>query len=171
MNSKIHVGRGIVCPFCNSGFATVSGVSHHVESAACPQAPPGMNRQTLLRFLQTRDPRGFITNKQLEWHPEQNVEYSASQYAFNGRSWECYLCHKTYRTVASLNQHLNSPAHESKGYHCTNKARCGNEFVSLAALCNHLESESCGAMRFQQVGQKFPKLADAMMGRRMITGF
>ena len=170
MNSKTHVGRNILCPFCKSGFATASGVAHHVESASCPKAP-SMNRSTILRILQSRDPKCIITNKQIEWQPEEQCEYRATQRAFNGYSWECYLCHKTYRTVASLNQHLNSPTHQSKAYHCINQARCGKQFVSLAALFNHLESESCGAMRFHQVAQAHKQLTDALMDRKMITGF
>lgn len=129
-----------------------------------------MNRSTVLRILQECDPKGIITNKQIKWKPEEQSEYRATERAFNGYNWECYLCHKTYRTVASLNQHLNSPTHQSKAYHCINKASCGKEFVSLAALFKHLESESCGAMRFQQVGQAHKQLMDAIMGRKMITG-
>jgi hypothetical protein len=38
----------------------------------------------------------------------------------------------------------------SKIYHCPSFT-CGKEFVTLAALFNHLESESCGFTKFMRV--------------------
>lgn len=35
-------------------------------------------------------------------------------------------------------------------YHCSNK-KCAEGFKILGGLINHLESEACGAMRFDQV--------------------
>lgn len=41
----------------------------------------------------------------------------------------------------------------------------------MASLFNHLESESCGFMRFEGVQQVHNRLNDAILNRRMITGF
>jgi len=35
-------------------------------------------------------------------------------------------------------------------YHCPNRG-CAHDFKTLAAIINHLESETCGAMRFETV--------------------
>jgi len=50
-------------------------------------------------------------------------------------------------------------------YHCPNR-NCGKEFVTLAATINHLESESCGAMRFATVQRN---IGDIVTGNRLIT--
>lgn len=50
-------------------------------------------------------------------------------------------------------------------YHCPN-SRCEKEFKTLAAICNHLESESCKFARFQQVQSSFRDLisSDRLLG-------
>lgn len=105
-----------------------------------------MNRQTMLQMVRMRDPNGLITNKQLGWYDERHIGFEASNQAFNGYLWECCLCHRKFETRHGLNMHLNSPRHQQRSYHCPN-FRCGREFVSLAGLFNHLESESCAFMR------------------------
>ena len=170
MNSKIHRGKGVNCPFCKTGFVTASGASHHLESGACTEAG-NWNRDTIHRAIQSLDPNGVITKKQIEWHHEGNVQYSATDAAFDGHYWVCYLCKKKFNMVKSLNAHLNSPVHKEKIYHCLNKrGRCEKEFTSLAALFNHLESESCGYTRFENVQNVHRRLNQAVQGRRMITG-
>jgi hypothetical protein len=52
--------------------------------------------------------------------------------------------------LQGLNQHVNSSVHKEKAYHCPGRA-CAKEFTSLAGLFNHLESETCGAVRFDTV--------------------
>ncbi|CAG7966521.1 unnamed protein product [Penicillium nalgiovense] len=168
LNSRIHRGTDIVCPFCNAGFVTASGVTHHVESGSCPNASK-WNRDTIHRVIHRLDPKGIITNKQIERHNEQNIRYYATDRAFNGKNWECYLCRKGFGSMAGLNAHLNSSVHKEKIYHCLNKRGCGKEFVSLAALFNHLESESCGYIRFGEVQNMHRRLNDAIMNRKMIT--
>lgn len=66
-----------------------------------------------------------------------------------------------------LNMHLNSPKHKEKVYHCPNRrGGCAKQFVSLAGLFNHLESETCSFMRFDKVQQHASMILD---GRRFIT--
>jgi len=118
-------------------------------------------------MIRERDPHGIITKKQIEWHQDDKVKYSATKRAFNGSYWECYLCHRNFNTVDALNTHLNSPAHKQKVYHCPSpKAKCGKEFVTLAGLFNHLESEACAFMRFEKVQQR---VGNILRGGKRIT--
>ncbi len=161
------IGINVPCPFCKVNYTTASGLVHHLETGSCPRAPK-LNRNTVLRMVRERDPYGTITSKQIEWHNNQeNVKYSATRHAFNGSYWECYICHKEFNTVNALNSHLNSPAHEQKVYHCPNmKGRCGKNFVSLAGLFNHLESETCAFMRFEMVQRE---VGNVLQGQKLIS--
>lgn len=171
MNSRTHRGQEISCPFCQKGFVTASGASHHLERGACPNAPQ-MNRATIHRMIRRLDPHGTVTKKQLEWHPEDSAVYQATSQAYNGRFWECYLCHRNFNTSQALNQHLSSPAHQQNIYHCLNRRTpCRKEFKTLAALFNHLESESCDFMRFEDVQNVQRQVTDAIRGGRLLTGF
>ncbi|EFE44949.1 hypothetical protein TRV_00323 [Trichophyton verrucosum HKI 0517] len=126
-----------------------------------------MNRETILRKVRECDPYGRVTLKQLEWHPEDNSNYYATDQAFNGSSWQCYLCPSCFKTRHGLNQHLNSPVHKQKVYRCPNdRSQCGKEFVTLAALFHHLESESCSVVRFE-TAQK--GVNDMFLKGKMIT--
>lgn len=170
MNSRTHRGTGVSCPFCGAKFVSASGASHHLETGSCPNARQA-TRESIHRAISQLDPTGLITKKQIAWHDERNSTYSATDAAFNGKRWECCFCKQGFTTRKALNQHLNSPVHQSKIYHCLNKrGGCTKEFVSLAALFNHLESESCGYTRFENVQNYHRQLNDAVKGRRMITG-
>lgn len=140
-----------MCPFCKVGFTSASGVSHHLETGSCPNAR-GMDRDSIYRELRRRDPNGSFTQNLIGWHGETNVQTIATDRSWNGQAFECFLCDKEFRQLSHLNQHLSSPAHAQKYYHCP-KAGCAKEFVSLAAMFNHLESESCGFIRFEKVQQ------------------
>ncbi|KAE8374513.1 putative zinc finger protein [Aspergillus bertholletiae] len=154
LNSSIHRGKNVPCPFCKAHYTSASGLAHHLERGSCPGAPM-LNRETILRIIHGRDPQGVITNKQIEWHKEGNSQYSATKHAFNGTSWECYLCHRQFHSAAALDLHLNSPAHKQNVYHCPNvKGKCGKQFTTLAGLFNHLESESCSFIRFEGLQKK-----------------
>ncbi|KAJ5088791.1 hypothetical protein N7456_012407 [Penicillium angulare] len=168
LNSKIHRGTDIKCPFCKAGFVTASGVSHHREAGSCPKAK-NMNRQVIARMVQQLDTGGIIANKQLEWFGEDNSEYTVTQACYNGNGWECYLCHRAYNTSRALSQHVNSPAHAQQAYHCPNRASCKKHFVTLAALFNHLESETCSFMRFEKVQAVHQRLTDSILNNRRIT--
>ncbi|KAE9970492.1 hypothetical protein EG327_010253 [Venturia inaequalis] len=149
--SRLHRGATVICPFCQVGFASASGVSHHLETGSCPNAR-GMDRDSIYSELRRRDPNGTFTQNLIGWHEETNVQNIATNRCWNGQAFECYLCNKKFRQLSHLDQHLNSPIHAQKYYHCP-KAGCAKEFVSLAAMFNHLESESCGFIRFEQVQQ------------------
>ncbi|KAL7940269.1 hypothetical protein V8C42DRAFT_338026 [Trichoderma barbatum] len=150
LNSKVHRGANVPCPFCNTKFTTASGVAAHVGYGSCSKAS-NLHHDVILRVLHKRDPHSVITNRQIEWHEEVNVKYSATERAFNGVSWECYICHGKFRASKDLNAHLNSPVHRQKVYHCPNLKECKKQFTTLDALFKHLESESCSFMRFEKV--------------------
>jgi hypothetical protein len=155
----------VSCPFCNTKFTTASGVTAHLGYGSCPKAP-NLDHDAILHIIQQRDPHGVITNKQIEWHKEVNVKYSVTEQAFNGFSWECYLCHKEFNASTALNAHLNSPVHRQKVYHCPNLKECKKQFTTLDALFKHLESESCKFMRFERVQAQ---VQNVFAGRKLIA--
>ena len=57
-----------------------------------------------------------------------------------------------------------SNSHRQEIYYCPNR-NCPKEFVTLAGLFNHLESESCGYTRFESVNRN---VADFFDSRRAI---
>ncbi|KAF2008486.1 zinc finger protein [Aaosphaeria arxii CBS 175.79] len=151
LNSSLHRGKNIVCPFCKVAKASTSSLSHHLETGSCPRAKD-VNHHTLFHAISQRDPNGLVTNKLLTY-TDSNVQNIATSASWNGRSYECYLCHREHGSLGALNQHLNSLVHREKLYHCPNR-NCTRDFVGLASLFNHLESESCGFVRFEKVQQK-----------------
>ena len=106
----------------------------------------------------------MITNNLLEWHQET---WSTDQ-AWNGRGFECYLCHRQFAADRHLDQHLSSPAHMQKIYHCPNTLECGSQFTTLAAMFNHLESESCGYIKFKGVQRN---VGSFLSGKQKTIGF
>ncbi|GAP91258.1 putative zinc finger protein [Rosellinia necatrix] len=158
LNSRIHRGRTFDCPFCKSPYTTVAGLTHHLEAGSCPKAA-GISRDVIYRAVRRLDPAGSITKKLIGWHSSST--YEATEHTWNGYYYECYLCHRAFKSLKSLNQHLQSPTHQQKLYRCPNHSGCGKEFTSLAGLCNHLESESCQFMRFEAVQTQFRKIVGA----------
>jgi hypothetical protein len=163
LNSRIHQGAAVACPFCERGFTSASGVSHHLETGSCPKAT-NLNRDTIYNSIRARDTQGVITMKQLEW----NSEFVATERSFNGYNYVCFICRREFSTLVDLNKHLKSPVHQQKLYHCPNRRGCGKEFVSLAAMFNHLESESCGFIRFGQVNDR---VSGMLTGRQRFIAF
>jgi hypothetical protein len=95
------------CPFCKRGFATATGVAHHIESSACPNAP-NINRDKVYQVIRSKDPHGAISKRLLTWHGSD--QYEATGRCWNGYAYECYFCHREFNQLQSLSQHLNSPA-------------------------------------------------------------
>lgn len=150
LNSRVHRGQNMACPFCRATFTTASGVSHHLERSACPNAR-NLDRQTIHRAIRQRDTQGVITERLLEWHENDRHAQWDPASAWDGHGYRCYLCEKAFNSPLALRQHITSPVHQQKLYHCPN-GRCGaKKFTTLAALFNHLESESCGYVKFEAV--------------------
>lgn len=120
----------------------------------------------IYRAIKERDPGGLVTMKLLIY-PDFTTQNIATNAAWNGGGYECYLCHREYETLQALNQHLHSPAHSEKLYHCPNR-KCNHKFISLASLFNHLESESCKFVRFEKVQQN---VHGFITGRQKLLGF
>lgn len=141
---------------------TATGLVHHLDRGSCSKAP--LNRDKLYEAVRRRDPNSVISKKLLTW--SGTTSYEATERTWNCfvEAYECYLCHRLFGKLASLNQHLSSPIHQQKLYHCPN-SRCGREFTTLAAVINHLESESCEYMRFEAVQKNVDRIVDP---RRMI---
>ncbi|KAK4153987.1 hypothetical protein C8A00DRAFT_43171 [Chaetomidium leptoderma] len=160
LNSKVHRGSTIKCPFCAATYATATGMVHHLERGCCPRAPE-LDRHEIYRLVHSRDPNATISKHSLQL---DTTTYSATERAWNGRYYECYLCHRQFNQLSGLNQHLSSPIHQEALYHCPN-FRCRVEFKTLAAIINHLESETCGAMRFEAVQQQ---IGNIVSGNRLL---
>ncbi|KAI1382594.1 uncharacterized protein F4822DRAFT_435422 [Hypoxylon trugodes] len=164
LNSRTHRGQQIQCPFCRSHHTTATGLTHHIETGSCPDAR-GLTRDTLYKFVRSMDSSGIVTKNLIGWHGSTQYEANDRSYNWNRQGWECYLCHRLCGQLSSLNQHLNSPIHQEALYHCPNP-RCGKDFTTLAGIINHLESESCGCTRFENVQRGIQGMVG---GNRLIT--
>lgn len=65
----------------------------------------------MYRLVRGKDPCGLISKNLIGW--TGSAQYEASDRAWNGAAYECYLCHRAFNLLAGLNQHLNSPKRES----------------------------------------------------------
>jgi hypothetical protein len=149
LNSSKHRPKNITCPGkgCGAQFISQSALLLHLEEGGCKS---GATRHALNCLVAERDTNHFITNpNRMITGPTQTW---ATNRAWNGDAFECYLCHKEYQTLVRLNQHLASPTHEQPIYHCPKLGHgCKSQFKALSALCQHIESGSCGVMRFKIV--------------------
>lgn len=156
MRSRRHQGdSSISCPFCRADYTTAAGLAHHLERGACSKA--STDRELIYRMVRRKDPKGLISKNLLEW-PDA-IQHQATEVAWNSnaRAYQCYFCRRTFGKLFSLNQHLSSPAHQQPLYHCPNQS-CRKDYVTLGALINHLESESCRFIRFEAVQRQAYKL-------------
>jgi Zinc-finger of C2H2 type len=160
------VGTSIQCPFCKEGFTTASGVAVHLESGRCTTS--GLNRTKINDMVRRLDRNNVITRPMLTMPGYDKVEMIATERAWNGEHYECYLCSRIFQTLPALNSHIRSPAHDQAIYRCP-KASCARQYKLLSGLVQHVESESCGVMRFSQVQQQARNGIQNMVGR-MITG-
>jgi hypothetical protein len=107
----------------------------------------------------------MITKKLITYHETpSSIMATLASYNHNSGFYECYLCHKGFRELKSLDAHVNSPAHKEKVYHCPGRG-CDKDFRALAPLFNHLESEACGAVRFDAVQRN---VGGFLSGNRLI---
>ncbi|KAH6642826.1 hypothetical protein C7974DRAFT_431182 [Boeremia exigua] len=141
----IHRGTDIACPFCKRGFATATSITHHLETSSCKNAR-SFNRNTILTEVRRRDTSQLITKK--------NLHISMHK---------CYLCHKGFCELKTLNNYVHLPAHKEHVYHCPGRIY-RREFRSLAFLFNHPKSETCG-VRFDAVQRNF---GGTLSGQRSI---
>jgi len=147
LNSSVHTPKAFSCG-CGQAYVSKSALLLHMESGYCKR---GMNRQRLNDAIIALDRSNVITNPaRLIGGPGQHVHSWATERSWNGEAYECYFCHSTFRSLKALNAHLQSPRHEEKIYVCP-KSDCRQQFSVLSALCQHVESEKCGVVRFREV--------------------
>jgi len=146
LRSKLHAGGTVKCIGCARTFPTISAMTIHLESGTCPS---GATRQKVNDTVRRLDRDNLITDRLLTYPDSSSrTEVWATDAAWNGRAFVCYFCTCEFRSLAALNQHLKSPVHERKLYHCP---KCAVKFNAFSGLIQHVESESCGIARFAQV--------------------
>ena len=172
LRSNIHMPRTIVCPGrgCGKSFTSHANLILHLESGTCPS---GATRQILDRTVIQIDCSRIITDgRRLIQNGDGSYstrgsevhETWATQASWNGRAYECVLCHKTFRQLPALNAHLKSPAHADKIYKCSPTLNgCGTQFSTLSGLVQHIESGACGVQKFRkQVTDVMDQLTNKM---------
>ncbi|KAG9313887.1 hypothetical protein JVU11DRAFT_4655 [Chiua virens] len=129
----------------------------------------GATRAMIDRWVRVQDQGNVITvPRQLLTNGEDTPRYIATERSWNGSAYECVLCHSTFRELVDLNRHLASPRHQEKIYRCP-MSSCLARFNTLSGLCQHVESESCGVLRFRMVREGMDSLLNDMH-RLRITG-
>lgn len=111
LRSAAHLGASIICPFCKRGFATATGLVHHIENSACPKAK-NLDRDAVYSLVRQKDPSGLISKKLIGWTGSDSFQATARTWNPYAGAYECYLCNRTFAQLSSLNQHLQSPARE-----------------------------------------------------------
>ena len=172
--SAIHQPTTVRCPMkgCGRSFVSTAALVLHLESGTCAS---GMTREMIDRLVAKYDKGGIITNpSRLIQGPSPSrpevVRTWATDRAWNGRGYECYVCHKTFPSLTSLNAHLGSPVHGDKLYHCPKAyGGCGTEYRTLSSFIQHVENARCGVNRFKE---KFRQIVDDVAKRgRYLTGY
>ncbi|RPD63533.1 hypothetical protein L227DRAFT_543513 [Lentinus tigrinus ALCF2SS1-6] len=159
-NSSTHRERSIVCPMkgCSRAFVSTAALVLHLESGTCTS---GMTRAMVDQLISKLDRGGVITNPaRMIAGPNSSsprvTDQWATNRAWNGHAFECYLCHRTFSSLTALNAHLRSPAHDDKFYRCPNAWKgCGQEFRTLSAFLQHFESGRCEVYRFRSQMDRF----------------
>lgn len=154
------------CPFCGSRHASLSAVTAHIESGACPS---GANRHCVdERIIQATTgsssgvanaivPRGAIS-------PGPPTIYQATERARNnyGR-YECYFCpNLDFSTLSQLNQHLGSPKHSKRAPGMYTCPKCHMPTQTLSGLIQHAEMGNCGMRRDTRVQGALEGLTQGM---------
>ncbi|KAG9227922.1 hypothetical protein BJ875DRAFT_490980 [Amylocarpus encephaloides] len=75
---------------------------------------------------------------------------AATERAWNGHAYGCYICPREFRSLPAMNQHMQSLTHEQNMYGCP-KRGCGGRYKLLSGLIQHVESERCRFMQFGKV--------------------
>ena len=131
-------------------FKSPSGIALHIESG-CHK----FTRHHVTAAVHAMQIAPNISIKQITGHarpPTTLHTYIATEASFNGSAYDCFLCHKEFRTLTGLNGHLNSPAHDDDEFRCP---KCKTEFKLISGFVQHLESRSCGLAETTQIDDYF----------------
>ncbi|KAL2260050.1 hypothetical protein VTK26DRAFT_6079 [Humicola hyalothermophila] len=150
LQSRAHRGAQMPCLFCMKCFATAGAVTRHLEENECPRAP-FINRDKVYKIIRAKDPYGTISKSLLSGQGSDQYQASGDWF-WNGYAYEWHPYPSEFSQLQGHNQHLNSPDHQEDQdlYHCPNRA-CRMDSKTLAGVINHLESETCGFMRLDDV--------------------
>jgi DNA-directed RNA polymerase subunit RPC12/RpoP len=150
--SLAHRGRDFKCPFCQRKFKSPSAIASHIESGRHK-----ITRHHVTAAVHALNIVPNITIKRITGplRPPTLYTYIAIEASFNGSAYECYICHKSFRTLAGLNGHLNSPAHDDDEFRCP---KCKTGFKLISGFIQHLESRSCGLAKTTQIDNYFKTL-------------
>ncbi|KAJ3530044.1 hypothetical protein NM688_g7767 [Phlebia brevispora] len=155
--SETHNERTILCPGegCGKLFISPSDLTQHLESGACRSR---ITRTDVNNIAAKFDTNRVITNPDrmltggddmLSYLRPRIAPAYAMELSFNGTAYECILCHRTFATLSRLHEHMASPVHEAKIYHCPSRyGGCEIEFKTLSGLIRHVESQVCDVLHF-----------------------
>jgi len=147
-SSRVHKARDLNCPLCSKNFKLPSAIALHIESGGCHD----IHRHQVTAVIHSLElvPTISISHR-IQGSSDtasRTIASYATEQAFNGTAYECYLCHRAFRTLVSLNAHLNSPAHDDDEFKCP---KCKRRYKLISGLIQHIEAEVCGLARFEQV--------------------
>ena len=78
--------------------------------------------------------------------------------------YSCPFCAKTFRSIAGLTAHMNSPTHDPNAFLCP---KCAKQFALVSGLIQHLESGTCGLASKEEVFFRFAMITGQFM--RLLT--
>jgi len=149
-----HALRDLRCPKCSHLFKNAGGLALHFESGAC------LRVSQAVFFAAVRSMEHYIGRPNLVTNASVSLigvrdqlllcPAEASESAWNGECFECYLCNQGFRSLKQLNMHLSSHQ-SSKLYHCP---KCTHQFQTMSAFVQHVESEVCGFLSFRKMKSK-----------------
>ncbi|KAJ3534035.1 hypothetical protein NMY22_g7087 [Coprinellus aureogranulatus] len=85
------------------------------------------------------------------------ITYTTNDFLHLGIPYACALCHKTFRTVGRLTEHMNSPVHDPAAFKCPGP-KCGQEFALVSGLIQHLQSGRCNLASAGEIFERFALL-------------
>lgn len=135
LRSHIHTPKTFECPNtrCAKAFVSQSALYLHWEANYCPSG---------------------ITRDEICWAALELDRCNIVTRIFGGQGRQSSPQIDTARAVGSsrnLSQRLQSPRHEDKIFWCPTPYGCGKEFLTLSAICQHIESRSCKVLQSQEV--------------------
>jgi DNA-directed RNA polymerase subunit RPC12/RpoP len=153
--SSAHSPQSFKCPFCTSYFISPSAVVHHLESGC-----HGNTRHQVTHAVKRLSvvPSICIARRiegASRTPPTTAKYYIASPRSFNGRAYACFICKRTFRSLYSLSDHLNSAAHDADEFKCP---KCKKRFKLVSSLIQHLESAACRLAGLSQIQAHFQSL-------------
>ncbi|KAF8880006.1 hypothetical protein CPB85DRAFT_1341347 [Mucidula mucida] len=150
--SRVHKAADIKCPLCPRLFKAPSDIAGHIEAGGCDARISRHHVAAAVHALKLTPT--ISINRRITGGPASTTTttYAATELAYNGHTgqYECYLCHRQFRTLSSLNTHLVSPAHDAEQFKCPSRT-CGRRFTVISGLIRHIESGACGLAKFSTV--------------------